>query len=81
MELFSKWTTILRSRLRNGECPYTFPMDNSFMVIYAANLFFYFRFCSPVLVCLLLSLLCAVSFVLLSFCLAGAQLVATVNDT
>ena len=43
--------------------------------------FFYFRFCSPVLVCLLLSLLCAVSFVLLSFCLAGAQLVATVNDT
>ena len=44
MELFSKWTTILRSRLRNGECPYTFPMDNSFMVIYAANLFFLFSF-------------------------------------
>ena len=43
--------------------------------------FFYFLFGSPVLVFLLLSLLCAVSFVLLSFCLAGAQLVATVNDT
>ena len=54
----------------------------SCMVIYAANLFFfYFIFCAPLLVCLLLSLLCAVSFVLLSFCLAGAQLVATVNDT
>lgn len=51
------------------------------MVIYAANLFFLFYFFgAPLLVCLLLSLLCAVSFVLFSFCLSGAQLVATVND-
>lgn len=42
---------------------------------------FLFFFCAPLMVCSLLSLLCAVSFVLFSFCLAGAQLVATVNDT
>ena len=48
---------------------------------YIFFIFLFLFFCAPVLVCLLLSLFCAVSFVLFCFCLAGAQLVATVNDT
>jgi len=46
--------------------------------------FFYFTFCAQQAnqhgLLVVASLLCAVSFVLFSFCLAGAQLVSTVND-